>query len=113
MFYFILPYLPLYEGQSKITEPYLIAFKFGIVDNKCDYFLKASYVIDRLTLKNYPGERPIMVARQLKIVNQINAFTISATRNIQYVFKNLVCLIIFLKDIFYIYLNNIYDIVFS
>ena len=29
----------IYEGQSKITEPYLITFKFGIVDNKCDYFL--------------------------------------------------------------------------
>ena len=29
----------LYEGQSKITEPYLITFEFGIVDNKCDYFL--------------------------------------------------------------------------
>ena len=29
----------LYEDQSKITEPYLITFKFGIVDNKCDYFL--------------------------------------------------------------------------
>ena len=29
----------LYEGQSKITEPYLITFYFGIVDNKCDYFL--------------------------------------------------------------------------
>ena len=28
-----------------------------------------------------------MVAGQLKIVSQIDAFTISATRNIQYVFK--------------------------
>ena len=28
-----------YEGQSKITEPYLIKFKIGIVDSKCDYFL--------------------------------------------------------------------------
>ena len=28
-----------YEGQSKITEPYLITFQFGIVGNKCDYFL--------------------------------------------------------------------------
>ena len=31
-----------------------------------------------------------MVARQLKIVSQIDAFTISATMNIQYVFKKLV-----------------------
>ena len=54
-----------------------------------------------------------MVARQLKIVSQIDAFTISATMNIQYVFEKLVCLIVFLKDIFDIYLNNIYHIVFS
>ena len=54
-----------------------------------------------------------MVARQLKIVSQVDAFTISATRNIQYVFKKLVCLIVFVKDIFDIYMNNIYHIVFS
>ena len=84
-----------YEGQSKITEPYLITFQFGIVDNKCVYFLYVSYVIDVFTLNNYPSEASIMVARQLKIVSQIDAFTISATRNIQYVFKNLACLIIF------------------
>ena len=54
-----------------------------------------------------------MVDRQLKIFSQIDAFTISATRNIQYVFKKLVCLIVFMKDIFDIYLNNIYHIVFS
>ena len=54
-----------------------------------------------------------MVARQLKIVSQIDAFTISATMNIQYVFKKLACLIVFLKDIFDIYLNNIYHSVFS
>ena len=28
-----------YEGQSKITEPYLLKFKIGIVDSKGDYFL--------------------------------------------------------------------------
>ena len=55
----------------------------------------------------------IMVARQLKIVSQSDAFTISATRNIQYVFKKLACLIVFVKDILYIYWNNIYHIVFS
>ena len=54
-----------------------------------------------------------MVARQLKIVSQIDAFTIAATRKIQYVFKKLVCLIVFVKDIIDIYLNNIYHIVFS
>ena len=64
-------------------------------------------------MKNYLSEASIMVARQLKIVSQIDAFTISATMNIQHVFKKLVCLIIFLKDIFDIYLNNIYHIVFS
>ena len=46
-----------------------------------------------MTLDNYPSEASIMVAKQLKIVNQIDAFTISATRNIQYVFKKLACLI--------------------
>ena len=54
-----------------------------------------------------------MVARQLKIVSQIDAFTISATRKIPYVLKKLVCLIVFVKDIFNIYFNNIYHIVFS
>ena len=55
-------------------------------------------------------EASIMVARQLKIVSQIDAFTISATMNLLfvtmnllYVFKNLVCLIVFLKGIFDIY----------
>ena len=54
-----------------------------------------------------------MVARQLKIVSQIDAFTILASMNKQYVSKKLVCLIVFVKDIFDIYLNNIYHIVFS
>ena len=72
-----------------------------------------SYVIDVLTLNNYPSVASIMVARQLKIVSQIDAFIISATRNIQYVFKKLACLIVFVKDIFDIYLNNKYHIVVS
>ena len=38
---------------------------------------------------------------------------ISATRNIQYILKKLVGLIVFEKDIFDIYLNNICHIVFS
>ena len=54
-----------------------------------------------------------MVARQLKIVSQSDAFTISATRNIQYVLIKLMGLIVFVKDIIDIYLNNIYHIVFS
>ena len=41
-----------------------------------------------------------MVARQLKIVSQSDAFTISARGNIEYVFKKLACLIVFVKDIF-------------
>ena len=61
----------------------------------------------------YHSEASTMVARQLKIVSQIDAFTISATMNIQYVFKKLAYLIVFLKDIIDIYLNNIYHIVFS
>ena len=64
-------------------------------------------------MKNYLSEASIMVARQLKIVSQSDAFTISATRNIQYVFEKLACLIVFVKDIFDIYMNNIYHIVFS
>ena len=68
-----------------------------------------------MTLKNYASEASIMVARQLKVVSQSDAFTISAIMNIQYmyVFKKLACLIVFLNDIFDIYLNNIYHIVFS
>ena len=66
-----------------------------------------------MTQKNYISEASTMVARQLKIVSQIDAFTISATRNIQYVFKKLACLIVFVKDIFDNYLNYIDHIVFS
>ena len=54
-----------------------------------------------------------MVARQLKYVNQSDAFMISTTRNIQYVLKKLVGLIVFEKDIYDIYLNNICHLVFS
>ena len=54
-----------------------------------------------------------MVARQLKVLSQVDAFTISATRNIEHAFKKLVCLTVFVKDLFYIYLNNIYHTVFS
>ena len=46
------------------------------------------------------------------VVSQSDGFTISATRNIQYVFEKLVYLIVFVKDIFDMYLNNIYHIVF-
>ena len=53
-----------------------------------------------------------MVARQLKIVSQSDAFMISTTRNIQYFLKKLVGLIVFEKDIYDIYLNNICHIVF-
>ena len=66
-----------------------------------------------MTRNNYPSEASIMVARQRKIVNQSDAFMISATRNIQYVLKKLVGLIVFEKDIFDIYLNNRCHIVFS
>ena len=54
-----------------------------------------------------------MVARQLKIVSQSDAFMISPTRNIQYVLKRLMGLIVFEKYIFDIYLNNISHMVFS
>ena len=54
-----------------------------------------------------------MVARQLNIVSQSDAFMISATRKIKYILKKLVGLIVFDKDIFDIYFNNICHIVFS
>ena len=60
-----------------------------------------------------PSEASTLVARQLNIVSQIDAFTISVARNIHYVFKKLACLIVFVKDKFDIYLNNKYHIVFS
>ena len=66
-----------------------------------------------MTQNDYPGEASFMVARQLKIVSQSDAFTISATRNVQYVLKKLAGLIVFVKDIFDIYLNNVCHIVFS
>ena len=54
-----------------------------------------------------------MVAKQLKIISQSDAFMISATRNKQYVFKKRVIWKAFEKDIFNIYLNNMCHIVFS
>ena len=66
-----------------------------------------------MTQKNYSSEASIMVARKLKFVTQSDAFKISATRNIQYAFKKLVCLIVNVTDIFDIYLSNIYHIDFS
>ena len=51
-----------------------------------------------------------MVNKKLKFVSQSDAFKISATRNILYVFKKLVCLTGFVKDMFDIYLNNIYHV---
>ena len=47
------------------------------------------------------------------IVSQSDAFAISVTRNIQYVLKRPMGLIVFEKDIFEIYLNNICHIVLS
>ena len=66
-----------------------------------------------MTQNNNPGDASVMVARQLKIVSQRDAFMISVPRNIQYVLEKLVGLIVFEKDIFDIYLNNICHIVFS
>ena len=87
-------------------------YVFGL--HKCDNFLYVSYVIDVLTLNNYPSEASIMVARQLEIVSQSDAFKILAIMNIQYVFKTFACLIVFfLKDMFDIYLINICHIVIS
>ena len=63
-------------------------------------------------MKNYPSETSIMVARQLKVVSRSDAFTMSATMNVQYVFKKLVYLIVFVKDILDIYLTNICHIIF-
>ena len=54
-----------------------------------------------------------MVARQLKIVSQRDAFMISGTRNKQYVLKKLVGLKVFENNIFDIYLNKTFHIVFS
>ena len=68
------------------------------------------HVIVVLTLKNYPNKAFIMVARQLKIVSQVDTFKISSIRKIQYAFKKLACLIVIVKDIFDIYLNNIYQV---
>ena len=69
--------------------------------------------MDVLTQNNYPREASVMVARQLKILSQSDAFTISATMNIQYFLKKLVGLIVFEKEKIDIYLNNICHIVFS
>ena len=44
------------------------------------------------------------------IVSQSDAFMISATRKIPYVLKKLVGLIVFVKDMFDIYLDNIFII---
>ena len=59
------------------------------------------------------SEVSILVSRQLIIISQVDAFTISATRKIQYAFKKLLCLIVFVKDLLDIYLNEICHDVFS
>ena len=41
--------------------------------------------MDVLTMRDYPSEVSIIVARQLKIVRQIDIFKISAAKNIQFV----------------------------
>ena len=51
-------------------------------------------------MENYHSEDSIIVARQLKIVSQRDAFTFSAARNIQCVLRKHVCFIVFVKDIF-------------
>ena len=66
-----------------------------------------------MTQNDYPDEASVMVARQLKIVSQRDAFTISATRNIQYVLKRLVGLKVFEEGIFDIYLSTICNVAFS
>ena len=58
-------------------------------------FYKYNMSLDVLTQNNYPGEAYVMVARQLKINSQSDAFMISDSRNIQYVLKKLVGLIVF------------------
>ena len=58
------------------------------------------------------SEASIMVAGQLKVVSQSDAFKVSAIRKIQYVCKKLVYLKDFVKDIVDISLKNIYHFVF-
>ena len=90
-------------GREDPADPYLMTF----------YSVIVIIVIDGLTRKYFPSEASIMVARQLKIVSQVDALTISAARNIQYVFKMLLCLKVFVKDVFDMYLNKRHHIVFS
>ena len=66
-----------------------------------------------MTQNNYLDDASVMVARQLKIVSQSDAFMVLAIRNIQYVLKKLGGLIVFEKDIFDIYLNNLCHMGFS
>ena len=75
-------------------------------------FSISSICHDVLVLKNYLSEASFIVVRQLKIVSHISAFVIAATRNIQYAVKKRVCLIVFVKDIFDMFLKKYY-IVFS
>ena len=87
--------------------------QMGVLNSCFQNPSESSDVIDVLTQNNYPGQASVMVARQLKIVSQSDAFMISASRNLQFIFKKLVGLIVFEKDIFDIYLNKMCHIVFS
>ena len=65
----------LYEGQSKITEPYLITFELSKMDIYFDDISLKLYVIYLITYFIYVGRLFVTIARQQNMTCQRGAFT--------------------------------------
>ena len=66
----------LYEGQSKITEPYLITFELSKMDIYLDDISLKLYVIYLITKFISVGRLFVTVARQQNMPCQMGAFTL-------------------------------------
>ena len=66
----------MYEGQSKITEPYLITFESSKMDIYLDYILLQLYVIYLITKFISVGRHFVTVAMQHNMTCQRGAFTL-------------------------------------
>ena len=73
---FLYKIVSLYEGQSKITEPYLITFELSKMDIYLDDISLKLYVIYLITKFICVGRLFVMIARQQNTTCQRGAFTL-------------------------------------
>ena len=66
----------MYEGQSEITEPYLIIFKSSKIDSFLDEISLKLHVIYSITLFILVSRLFVPVARQQSMTCQRGAFTL-------------------------------------